>query len=239
MLLTQEEKLSFSLYFLISKKRIDLGKFDTAFAPVPSSANAPSSAELRLAVVIDSKFSWMNGHTEGRQKVSLPLMNIQDASYSITDPQRLIQQKLTFDPAGNKLKVLETIKWHTETQTKELTNITRSGPPQMYDHLSLLYKLRNIDLRQTEIVSLAVLYLNRLSPILVEYAYRESRDVRGKKAECRVYKLRPNNVELEPYKKQLKFREGTVWITNDDGCLPVSIQIQTQEGFMIADLLKS
>ena len=239
MLLTQEEKLSFSLYFLVSKKRIELGKFDTAFAPIPSSVNAPASAELRLAVVIDSKFSWMNGHSEGRQKVSLPFMNIQEAAYSITDPQRLIQQKLTFNPSGNKLKVVETIKWHNETQTKNLTDITLSGPPQVYDHLSLLFKLRNIDLRQTEIVSLAVLYSNRLSPILVEYAYRESRDVRDKKTECRVYKLRPNNVELAPYKKQLKFREGTVWVTNDDRCLPVSLQIQTQEGFMFADLLKS
>lgn len=233
--LKKEESLRFSLFFQRGNgKRYDLGKLDVDIAPL--APPAPDHAEIKIDLVIDSILTIINCKLTGSQVLDTKLMNLLKADYTTKDMRMTVRSRLAFDPADYKLKIDETYQRNGESE-KPLTNIFIKGPAQVYDSLSLLFKLRTIDLRQGETVSLAVCQGRRLYPILVEFAYFETVDFRKNRVECRVYTL-TNRRDIPTLKKKIKILNSKVWVTNDANAYPIGLEITTDDGRLIGELVR-
>jgi len=232
------EILEFELFFQASKKRrIELGRIEVSFEKLAVPENEEKElGKINIDLTIDSKFEVINAHCRGFEIIDVKFKSTMKSNYVIKDKKRTIHQKITFDPSKSKVDIDETVEWHDRRGERPLTNIFLKGPPQIYDYLALLYKLRSLELRQSEIVSLAVLYYNLLYPILVEYQYNEKKKFDKTDVECRVYGLRSNKGKLPPLRKQFELQYATVWVSNDDNRLPVYVEIVTQEGNIVASL---
>jgi len=233
--LKKREDVSFFFFFQRgSEKRYDLGKMNVAF--IPNVSKTPGEAQLKFNLLIDSPVKILNGRISGIELINTQFMNLLDASYSSQDIHQIIASRLTFNSTEDKLIIEETLRLNGEEKDKPITNIFIKGPAQIYDCLSLLYKLRAIELRQAEIVSLAVYYDQKLYPVLVEYAYLETVDFRKSRFECRVYKLSGNNRELPILKQKIKIQSARVWVTNDANSYLVKFQIESDEGRFFGEL---
>lgn len=232
------EKLEFKMTFHQSKrKRLNFGFLKTSFLLKElTGQEGETTAELTIDLLIDSPIKTINLHNWGTEIINTKFMNTLECRYFVQDEKRIIEQEYTFNPADQKIQIDETVKRVHEKEKRPLTNIFRKGPAQIYDHLALLYKIRILDLRLTQIVSLAVLYYNGLWPILVEYQYNEKKKFKGKEYETRVYGLRSNKGKLPLIKKQLELQTARIWITDDETRLPLLIEVVTQKGKITVEL---
>ncbi len=234
--LTSGEKLKFVVYFKkTGGKREHLGILELNYNELDIS-DKENRGKININLKIDSKYKAVNSHMTGFEIIDTDFMNIIKGNNVIKDAKSTVHQIIKFDPSNNKISIDETLKWHNQKNEKPITNTFRLGPPQMYDHVSLLYKIRSLDLKQSEIVSLAVLYKYKLYPILVEYQYNENIIFNGSEMQCRVYGLRSNKGELPPIRDYFQLKSARIWISNTRNRLPVRIEIHTQKGEMIADL---
>lgn len=232
------EKLVFDLVFEKSKKKLyELGLFTTEFIPMDTSGGDEANrGKIIVDMKVDSRFKAINSHTTGFEIIGTEFMNTISAHYVIEDMKRSVTQKLTFDPEGGRMSVDETLKMHKEKEEKPLADIVLTGPPQIYNHTALLYKLRALELRQSEIVSLAVLYQRRLYPVLVEYQYPSARSFQGEEISCRVYGMRSNRGKLPPLRRQFEMKTAAAWISDDGRRLPLRLELNTEDGDLAAEL---
>ncbi|MFB0566892.1 MAG: DUF3108 domain-containing protein [Candidatus Aminicenantaceae bacterium] len=232
------EKLDFSLFFQVSKtRRINLGEAKVSFERLEIPEREKEDlGKLTVDLTIDSKFEVINSHFQGFEIIDTKFNSTIRSNYVIKDKKRTVYQKINFDPSKSKVNIDETFERNDGRGERPLTNVFLKGPPQFYDYLALLYKLRSLELRQSEIVSLAVLYYNHLYPILVEYQFNEKKEHNNTKVECRVYRLRSNRGKLPPLRKQFELQSASVWISNDENRLPIYVEINTQKGNLVAEL---
>ncbi|MBN1272536.1 MAG: DUF3108 domain-containing protein [Candidatus Aminicenantes bacterium] len=238
--LPRGETLFFTLLFEKSKKNsIKLGSFQLSYEPLKSEEEwGQNAGKITVDMKVESKFKTINSHTTGYEIIGTDFMNTLKADYMIEDMKRTVHQSLVFDGERSRISIDETLKMHKEKNERPMTNIGLTGPPQIYNHTALLYKLRALDLRQSEIVSLAVLYQRRLYPVLVEYQFNASRSFSGEEIPCRVYGLRSNRGKVPPLRRQFELNTASAWISDDSRRFPLRFELNTQEGNLAADLNK-
>ena len=234
------EVLFYNLLFEKSKKKsFKLGNFQLSYESLKTEGEGGQNVgKITVDMKVDSDFKAINSHTTGYEIIGTEFMNTLKADYVVEDMKRTVYQSLAFDAERSRISIDETLKMHKEKKERPLANIVLTGPPQIYNHTALLYKLRALDLRQSEIVSLAVLYQRRLYPVLVEYQFNASRSFSGEKIPCRVYGMRSNRGKVPPLRRQFELNTASAWISDDNRRLPLRFELNTQEGDLAADLTK-